>query len=87
LRSISGKVTVYDKNLMRTVPLPGAIIRLKELSLQTVAAENGAYIFRNLPAGSCTISVEYQGKETTQVVIVPSDPDAIRDVELSVGSK
>jgi hypothetical protein len=87
LRSISGKVTVYDKNLMRTVPLPGAIVRLKELSLQTVAAENGAYIFRNLPAGSCTISVEYQGKETTQKVIVPSDPDTIRDVELSVGSK
>ncbi len=87
LRSISGKVTVYDKTSLKTVPLPGAIVRLKELAMQTIAAENGAYIFRNLPAGTFTIAVEYQGKETTQTVIVPADPASIRDVELSVGAK
>jgi len=87
LRSIAGKVTVYDKTALQTVPLPGAIVHLKELPMQTVAAENGAYIFRNLPAGTFTIAVEYQGKETTQTVIVPTEPAIIRDVELSVGTK
>ena len=95
LRSISGKVTVYDKNLMRAVPLAGAIVHLaavhlntellQDLSIQAVAAENGAFIFRNLPAGTYTLAVEYQGQETTRTVIVPSDPATIRDVELSVG--
>ena len=87
LRSISGRVTVYDKALMKTVPLPGAIVHLKELSLQALAAENGAYIFRNLPAGTFTIAVEYQGNEITQTVIVPAAPASIRQVELNAGAK
>ena len=87
LRSVAGKVTVYDKTALQTVPLPGAIVHLKELPMQTVAAENGAYIFRNLPAGVFTISVEYQGKEFTQTVIVPVDPAIIRDIDLSAGAK
>ncbi len=55
--------------------------------MQTVAAENGAYIFRNLPAGTFTIAVEYQGKETTQTVVIPTEPATIRDVQLSVGTR
>jgi uncharacterized protein (DUF2141 family) len=87
LRSIAGKVTVYDKTSLKTVPLPGAIVYLKQLSMQAVAAENGAFIFRNLPAGTYTLAVEYEGKETTRTVIVPADPAIIRDIDLNAGAK
>lgn len=86
-RSIAGKVFVYDKNLLRPAPLAGAKVRLPELSLKAVTTENGAYLFRNLPAGTYTVSVEYAGKETSRSVVVPAEPTTLRDIDLNAGSK
>src|SRR4029077_2132519 len=54
LRSIAGRVLVYDKTTLQTVPLAGAVVRLKELSLEVTTGSSGAYIFRNLAAGTYT---------------------------------
>jgi carboxypeptidase family protein len=87
LRSISGKVLAYDKALLRPVPLAGAKVRLRGLSFETTTAGNGAYLFRNLPAGIYVVSVVYQGKETVRAVTVPEEPASLRDIDLNVGSK
>ena len=87
LRSISGRVMVYDKKLLKPVPLAGAKVRLQALSLETTSAENGAYLFRNLPAGTYVVSVEYEGKQTVHAVTLPTEPTSLRNVDINVGSE
>jgi hypothetical protein len=87
LRSISGKVLVFDQQAMKTVALAGATTRLKELSLEARTGETGAYIFRNLPAGTYTLVVEHQGKEFTRSVTLPPGPASLRDVDLNAGMR
>jgi Carboxypeptidase regulatory-like domain/Pilus formation protein N terminal region len=87
LRSVAGRVLVYDNTLLRPVPLAGATVRIQELSLETITAENGAYLFRNLPAGTYVIRVEYQGKEIERSVTLPEEPASLRDVDVNVGSR
>ncbi len=87
LRSLAGKVLVYDKQTLQTVPLAGATVRLKELALEARTGSNGAYLFRNLPAGTYTVVVEYLGKQTTRSVTLPQGPVSLRDVDLNAGTK
>ncbi|MGC2741560.1 MAG: carboxypeptidase regulatory-like domain-containing protein, partial [Candidatus Angelobacter sp.] len=87
LRSIAGRVLVYDKATLQTVPLAGVIVRLKEVSLETKTGATGAYIFRNLAAGTYTVAIESDGKEITRTVVMPADPASIRDVDLNAGTK
>ena len=87
IRAVSGRVAIYDRASGRQVPLPGATVTLKELSLQAVTSATGAYIFRNLPAGRYTIGVTWAGKETSSSVVVPADPANIKGVDLNAGSR
>jgi hypothetical protein len=87
IRSISGKITAYDKTALKAVPLPDITVRLKELSLETKSGGNGAYIFRNLPAGTYTIAIVYGGKEASRKVVVPEGPAGLRDIDLDGGPK
>ena len=87
LRSIAGRVLVYDKTTLQTVPLAGAVVRLKELSLEVTTGPSGAYIFRNLATGTYTVAIEHQGKETSRTVEVPSVPANIREIDLNAGTK
>src|SRR5579884_3925469 len=87
MRSISGKVTAYDKTLLQQTPLAGVVVRLKELSLETKTGANGAYIFRGLPAGTYTLMVEYEGREISHSVILGPTPMNVRDADLNAGTK
>jgi hypothetical protein len=87
MRSIAGRVLVYDKSILQTVPLEGATVRLKEPALEVKTGPNGGYIFRNLGAGTYTISIDYGDKETTRAVTLPSAPTNLRDIDLNVGAK
>jgi hypothetical protein len=86
LRSIAGRVLVYDKATLQTVPLTGVTVRLKELSLEVKTGAGGAYIFRNLAAGTYTVAIEHEGKEITRTVILASAPGSIRDIDLNAGT-
>jgi len=87
LRAFSGRVTGYDRTLLQNVPLAGVTVRVKELSLETQTGPNGAYIFRNLPTGTFTVTATYQGREVSRAVIIPGGPANVREVDLSVGAK
>jgi hypothetical protein len=87
IRVISGKVTVYDTTALKPVPLPDAIVYVKELSLSAKTGPNGAYIFRNIPVGTYTLAVVYKGRETVRKVTVPAEPVNMRDLDLDVGAK
>lgn len=87
LRSIAGRVMVYDRKLLRTAPLAAAVVRLSPLSLETKTGDNGAYIFRNLPAGNYTVSIEFAGKQISRAVVLPAEPSSVRDIELNVGAQ
>jgi Carboxypeptidase regulatory-like domain len=87
LRSIGGRVLVYDKSTLQTVPLAGATVRLKELAQEVKTGPSGAYIFRNLPAGTYTIAIENEGKEITRTVILTPAPANVRDIDLNAGTK
>jgi hypothetical protein len=87
LRSISGRVLVYDKTTLQTVPVAGAVVRLKELSLETKTGSTGAYIFRNLAAGTYTVAVEQEGKEISRSITLLAAPANVRDVDLNAGAK
>ena len=87
LRSISGRVMVYDKTTLQTVPIAGAVVRLKELSLEVKSGSTGAYIFRNLSAGTYTIAVEHEGKEISRTVILSPAPANVRDIDLNAGTQ
>jgi hypothetical protein len=87
LRSIAGRVLVYDKTTLQTVPLAGAVVRLKEVSLEVKTGPTGAYIFRNLAAGTYTVAIDNDGKEIVRTVVVPAAPANIRDIDLNAGTK
>ncbi len=87
IRVVAGKVVVYDRTILKSVGLPDAVVHLKELSLEARTGANGAFIFRNLPAGAFTLSVIYNGRETIRKIVVPADPANIRDLDLDAGPK
>jgi Carboxypeptidase regulatory-like domain len=86
IRAIAGKVTRYDRTQLKPVPVSDATVRVKELSLETKTGGNGAYLFRNLPAGTYTLSVTYQDKEITRSVAIPRGPANLRDIDLDLGT-
>jgi len=62
-------------------------VRLKELTQEVKTGPSGAYIFRNLPAGTYTIAIENEGKEITRTVILTPAPANVRDIDLNAGTK
>ncbi|HLW53094.1 MAG TPA: carboxypeptidase regulatory-like domain-containing protein [Candidatus Angelobacter sp.] len=87
IRAITGKVTAYDKSELKPVPLAGVIVGIRELLLETHTGSNGAYVFRNLPAGTYTVVITYAGREVTRRVTIPPGPASLRDIDLDVGAK
>ena len=87
LRSIAGRVLVYDKTSLQTVPLPGVTVRLKELALAVKTGPGGAYIFRNLPAGTYTVAIDHESGELIRRVTLPPEPANLRDIDLNAGTR
>ncbi len=86
LRSIAGRVTMYDKGVLQNVPVSGTTVRLKELQLETKTGANGAYIFRNLAAGTYTVAIEHEGREIARTVVLTPAPANIRGIDLNAGT-
>jgi hypothetical protein len=81
-RSIAGRVVQYDANQLRTVAVAGARIRVDELALESVTDANGAFLFRDLPAGNWTITAS---DTVTRNVTLSARPVALRDIDMNVG--
>jgi hypothetical protein len=57
IRALMGSVQKYDVARAEYVPAAGARIRIPELDRQTITGADGRYLFRDMPSGSFTITV------------------------------
>jgi hypothetical protein len=87
IRSISGRVTIYDRASRQEMPVPRITVLLRELSRACVTDENGAYLFRDLSAGPYSLVVIYQGKEFKSDVVLPDAPASLEGIEINLGAK
>jgi len=84
LRSVSGVVKRYNQSELEAVPAPEVNVTIPELSLVTKTDRVGRYVFRGLPAGSFTISVEDSGVPITRPVRLGGGPVVISNLDFIV---
>jgi tetratricopeptide (TPR) repeat protein len=83
-RSISGRVLIYDTKELRYVPLIGALVMLLEPGLTAKADLLGRYLFRDLAAGSYTISVQNEAQTPARAVRLSSQPVDLTNVDFQI---
>ncbi len=78
---LEGTLTSAQKQ----VALQGAVVRIKELNLETVTRRDGSFVFPSLTAGTYTLTVEYIGAPTiTRSFTV--DDDATETLNIKLGA-
>jgi hypothetical protein len=87
VRNISGRVTTYDRTLQREISMPRITVLLRELSRESITDENGIYLFRDVPAGSYSLMVIYEGKESKKEVILPDGPAFPKSIDIKLIAK
>jgi hypothetical protein len=87
IRAIAGKVSVFDSEQNRDIALPGVTVRVVETGAQNVTDRDGNYLFRQMPAGTFTVEVNYQGKEFKLSVNLPETPTFSRGNNVGVGRR
>ena len=86
LRTISGRVLRYDPKVGQYVPVTQAQVILQELGLTTITDLTGRYLFRDLAAGSYTISVQNQAQTFTHTVRLGDQPVDLINVDFQISS-
>lgn len=71
IRALTGSVQVYDLAKGAYVPLDGVSVRLTELDRGMTTDREGRYLFRDLPSGTFTISVDGQNCGQVQISAAP----------------
>jgi hypothetical protein len=84
-RSIAGRVLSYDPKAGQYVPVIGARVILREPGLETVTDPLGRYLFRDLAAGSYTISVQTEAETSIRTVRLGAQPVDLINVDLQIG--
>jgi hypothetical protein len=64
----------------------GLTVALKGTSFTKKTDASGAYIFRNLPAGTYTVAATFQGREFMQQVSLPPAPSFASNIVLNLGA-
>ncbi len=84
LRSISGQVLIYDTRQLRYVPVIGAEVLLNEPGPTAKADPQGRYLFRDLAAGSYTLSVRNETQTPARTVRLGSQPVDLTNVDFRI---
>jgi hypothetical protein len=87
IRNISGRVTIYDRRSQSEISVPHVMVLLRELSRESVTDEDGIYLFRDLPAGSYTLTVLYEGEESRKEVMLPDGPVFPKGIDINLVAK
>jgi hypothetical protein len=87
IRNISGRVRIYDRASRREMFMPGIPVHLKELSRESITDENGIYLFRDLPAGSYTLTALYEGTESRKEIMLPDSPAFPKSIDIDLAAK
>ncbi len=84
LRSISGRVVVYDTKEARYVPVARAQVILREPSSTTTTDLLGRYLFRDLAAGSYTLSIKDEASVSARAVRLGGQPVDLTNVDFQI---
>jgi hypothetical protein len=87
VRTIAGKVSTYDSEQSREVGLSGVTVRVVETGAECVSDREGNYLFRQMPAGSFTLAVSYQGRDFKLSVNLPTAPAFSRGNDFALGRR
>jgi hypothetical protein len=85
-RSISGCVLSYDSLAARYIPVINAQVTLHEPGLNTMTDLTGRYLFRDLTAGSYTISVQNDVHAFTHTVRLGAPPVDLINVDFQINT-
>jgi hypothetical protein len=84
IRNVTGQVEITDPKTGKGTPGVGLEILLTELSRKTKTDARGRYLFRELPAGKFTLSLDFEGRPFIQKVTLPEEPTQRDNVNFSV---
>lgn len=99
LRAVGGRVLAFNAAAGKQAPVAGQVVTLKatggtgteKAPTEKAGAEktsttdaSGHYLFRDLPAGSYTVTVGAAGRETTHSVTLPPGPMTLLNVDLQM---
>ena len=85
-RSVLGVVRFYDACVGAYVPVAEVAVTLQPLGIVSTTDQAGRYVFRDLPAGSQTLSAQHAGSSATVPVTLPAGGGLLKDVNLSLAS-
>jgi hypothetical protein len=85
-RTITGRVLSYDSAVGLYVPVVGTEVILRESGPTAVTDLNGRYLFRDLAAGTYTISVRNRVQTSTHTVVLGGEPVALINVDFQISS-
>jgi hypothetical protein len=83
-RSIAGRVIRYDPKQTRYVPVYGAQVKLLEPGLTATTDLLGRYLFRDLAAGSYTISVQNEAQTPARIVRLGAQPVDLTNMDFQL---
>jgi hypothetical protein len=83
-RSIAGQVTSYDTKQTRYVAVNGAQVNLREPGLSARTDVLGRYLFRDLAAGSYTLSVQSEGQLSARTIRLGGQPIDLTNVDFQI---
>lgn len=83
-RSISGRVLRYDPNAASYVPVIRAQVVLRGAGLTAITDSMGRYLFRDLAAGSYTLSVQNEAQTSTRAVRLGNQPIDLKNVDFQI---
>jgi hypothetical protein len=84
-RSISGRVVIYDTKLGRYVPVAREQVMLWSSGSISTTDVLGRYLFRDLAAGSYTLSVPNQPHTSARTVRLGGQPVDLTNVDFQIG--
>jgi hypothetical protein len=84
LRSVSGTVMTFDPKKEALVPASGVEVSIGRLGLTEKTDEQGAYAFRDLPAGTFTVQVDGGNADERRNVVLPAEPTTLTGIDFRV---
>jgi hypothetical protein len=84
LRTVSGRVTALVAATANIGPVEEAAVSIPELGLATKTDKNGKFLFRDLPLGSYSVKVGYNGGVFSRLLELPAEPVIVANFDFSV---